>query len=282
MTRAEGVRHQRASGRAQLSFRRDERGRSVLGDLYQQAPCRVLFPQVEAGEPPQAVLLTTTGGLTGGDEVRFSIEVGAGASATVTTQAAEKLYRALPTDADTRIEFSVRAARDSWLECLAQETILFDQARLRRRFDVELEAGARLLAVESLVFGRTAMNERFRQGRVHDAWRVRRDGRLIWADAWHLDGDIEALRAAPFGFGTAVASATVLYVGDEVPRLLGEVRRVLDGDRHGGASGFEHFLLVRLLDDDAARLRTRLMHVAATLRAAAAGLPPRLPRVWTC
>lgn len=282
MTRAETVRHQRASGRAQLSFRCDERGRSVLGDLYQQAPCRVLFPQVEPGEPPQAVLLTTTGGLTGGDEVRFSIEVGAGASATVTTQAAEKLYRALPSDADTRIEFSVRAARGSWLECLAQETILFDQARLRRRFDVELEAGARLLAVESLVFGRTAMNERFRQGRVHDAWRVRRDGRLIWADAWHLDGDIEALRAAPFGFGTAVASATVLYVGDEVPRLRDAVREVLDGDRHAGASGFEHFLLVRLLDDDAARLRTRLMHIAATLRAAAAGLPARLPRVWTC
>jgi urease accessory protein len=47
----------------------------------------------------------------------------------------------------------------------------------------------RLLAVETLVLGRGAMGEAFTQGLVHDAWHIRRDGRLIWADALHLHGD---------------------------------------------------------------------------------------------
>ena len=40
---------------------------------------------------------------------------------------------------------------------------------------------ARLLAVEAVVLGRTAMGESVRQGRLRDRWRIRREGRLIFA-----------------------------------------------------------------------------------------------------
>ena len=52
----------------------DADGRTRLADLYQRAPCRVLFPDVDAGQPPQAVMLTTSGGLTGGDRLSLQIE----------------------------------------------------------------------------------------------------------------------------------------------------------------------------------------------------------------
>lgn len=277
---------QRVRGHARLSFRRNAQGATVLGDLYQQAPCRVLFPQVEADEPIQAVLLTTSGGLTSGDQIRVDAAVAAGARATLTTQAAEKLYRGIDGEADTRIDYHLQAAAGGWLECLAQETILFDHARLRRRFTVDAEAGSSVLAVESLVFGRTAMNERFRHGRLHDGWRVYREGRLIWADAWHLDGDVEALRTAAFGLGEHLASATLIYLDDAAPALLPVLRQQLQAQAgegaEGGATAFEHLLLLRLLDPDAARLRRRLMALLLLLRSAAADLPARLPRVWTC
>jgi urease accessory protein len=38
-----------------------------LATLYQQAPLRVLFPRAPAGDPPHAVLVTTSGGLVGAD-----------------------------------------------------------------------------------------------------------------------------------------------------------------------------------------------------------------------
>ena len=284
--RPPAARAQRVDGAARIAYACDAQQRSRLQDLYQRAPCRVLFPDVEPGEPPQAVLLTTSGGLTGGDRLALDIEIGAAARATLTTQAAEKLYRAADGEADTRIDVRLRAGSGAWLEWLAQETILFEHARLRRVVEADLAADAQLLAVESIVFGRSAMGEDFTQGQVHDAWRIRRGGRLVWADALRLGGDVGRLRAAPFAFGAARGTATLIYVGDAAAAQLDAVRRDLHetgtGAVRGGATVIDGVLLVRLLAADAGALRGAVMRIAGGLRARLAGLPARLPRVWEC
>lgn len=291
-------RHERADGAARIEFRASGDGRTRLADLYQRAPCRVLFPGSEADEPVQAVLLTTSGGLTGGDRTRVEVEIGARAQATVTTQAAEKLYRALDGDDDTRIHVEVKVGSDAWAEWLAQETILFNGARLRRSFSADVAAEGRLLAVESIVFGRTAMGEHFDAGLLHDSWQIRREGRLVWADVLRLEGDIRNSRRAPFAFGTAVACSTVVYVGRDAVRQLDEVRKLLGLRAPSGppsprapktvaatemaATAFDGLLLVRLLSDDAAELRSEVMNVVAGLRRCAGGLSAQMPRVWHC
>jgi urease accessory protein len=275
--------NQRADGAAHVAFRLGAGGRTVLSDLYQRAPCRVLFPSVEADELMQAVLLTTSGGLTGGDRTQVTIEVEEGARAVLTTQAAEKLYRSVPYEPETAIQVQLRVAQDAWAEWLPQEAIVFNGARLRREIRVDLARTARLLATESLVLGRVAMGERFDSGSIHDAWRIRRAGRLIWADALHLHGAIPELLSAPFGFGTAVAYATVVYVGDDAEARLQDVRLLLaEGGVHAGATAFDGMLLTRFLSADAAALRRKVMQVVARIRHCAAGLPAQLPRVWYC
>ena len=86
---------QRSAGESRVAFALRE-GETRLADLYQRDPCRVLFPDSERGEAPQAVLLTTSGGVAGGDRLRMEVAVGPGAHAVVATQAAEKIYRAAP------------------------------------------------------------------------------------------------------------------------------------------------------------------------------------------
>lgn len=276
------VRHQRADGAAILSIDCDSNGVSRLRDLYQRAPCRMLFPDVEPGEPLQAVLLTTTGGLTGGDRTSVEFNVGANAHATLTTQAAEKLYRALPGTPPVECAVSLTAAANSWCEWLAQETILFNGACLRRSFCADLEAGSRMLAVESIVFGRQAMGEDFRAGWLHDSWRIRRAGRLVWADAMRLEGDIAGLRQAPFGFGAAVACATMVYAAPDAGELLEPVRALLAQADESGVTVLDGLLIMRLLDSDAARLRSQIVRVAGLIRHTAAGVSCALPRVWHC
>jgi hypothetical protein len=107
----------------------------------------------------------------------------------VTTQAAEKLYRVLPEDPDIAVETCLAVGAGGRCEWLGQEAILFQGTRLRRRLEADVAGDAGLLAVETLVLGRGAMGEAFTQGLVHDAWHIRRDGRLIWADALHMHGD---------------------------------------------------------------------------------------------
>ena len=275
--------HQRVDGEARIAFRRRVDGATALADLYQRAPCRVLFPTTEADDSVQAVLLTTSGGLTGGDRTRVAVSVEPHARATVTTQAAEKIYRALPSSGDAVVQVEMQVGDGAWAEWLAQETIVFEGSRLRRLFTADVAPTARLLAVESIVFGRTAMGESFDNGMLHDAWRISRAGRLVWADAVHLDGDLKRLRFAPFGFGKSVACATIAYVGADASQQLGEARRLLsESALPCGATSLDGIMLVRIMADDASELRAAVMKLIAGIRRAAASLPARLPRVWHC
>src|SRR4051812_15811947 len=68
-------------------------GRTRIDRLYQEGAAKIRMPRT-IGDPFEAVLINPAGGLTGGDRLDWSISVGAAASATVTTQTCEKVYRA--------------------------------------------------------------------------------------------------------------------------------------------------------------------------------------------
>ncbi len=268
----------RADGTAELGLA-PAPGGARIAHLYQHSPLRLLFPRPAAGDPFLAALANTAGGVAGGDRLRLAVTVGEGAAALVTTQAAEKIYRSL--GADSRIDTVLTVAPGAWLEWAPQEAILFDGARLRRSLTAEVAPGARLLAGEMLVFGRTARGERFRHGLLHEAWRVRRGGRLAWADALRLDGDIVARLDAPAGFGGAVACATVAYVAEDASAHLAAARALVEGAAgRAGATVVDGVLLARFLAAEAITVRRAVARYWAGLRAAAAGLPARLPRLW--
>lgn len=267
-------------GQASIVFRSDG-AVTRLADLFQHDPLRVLFPNPAPGEPVSAVLVTTSGGLVGGDRLDISVGAEPDAAAMVMAQAAEKVYRSA--GADCRIEVALGAQAGSWLEYLPQETILFEGSRLRRRTVVEADAGARVLAGEMLVFGRIARGERMTGGLVRDTWQVRRDGRLAWADALHLDGALAETLAHPAGFDGAVACATAVYVGDDAAVQLDTARELLaaeESDLRTGATFVNGVLIVRWLGRDAFPLRRAFGNFWMAFRHRAGGLPEALPRLW--
>jgi len=192
-------------------------------------------------------------------------------------QAAEKVYRSAGPDSTVESRLAVGAG--GWLEWLPQETILFDGARLVRRLSLDLAGDAHALAGEIVVFGRLARGERVTSGFLHDAWEIRRDDRLVWADALRLD-DPEAALAAPAGFGGPTALGTLVYARPDAAALLGAARAALGPEPGAGASVVGDVLLLRLLSDAPHRLRRRFGAAWMSLRAAAGGLPPALPRLW--
>jgi urease accessory protein len=259
-------------------------GATRLAHLYQHNPLRVLFPTPEPAEPPVAVLVTTSGGLVAGDRLSVSIDLAAGAGAHVTAAAAEKIYGS--TGATTGVAQSLSVSEKAWLEYLPPETILFDGARLRRRTTLGLAAGAGFLGGGILVFGRRARGEAFIRGFLHEAWEITRDGSLVWGDALHVDGDIAAIMTDPACFAGAAAGATLLLVppaGD--PRPFVDAARAVQQQSatpglRAGVTAVNGILVARWLGDDAAVLRRAYADLACHLRAAAMGLPARLPRLW--
>jgi urease accessory protein len=239
--------------------------------LYESGSLRVRFPSPEA-DGLSAVFVNTAGGVAGGDRFDIDIAAGEGARLTLTTAAAEKIYRA--ESAPAQLNISLKAAAVSHLGWLPQETILFDRARVSRQIDIDLADSASLLLCEIVVFGRAAMGERMRQGEFVDRWRIRRGGRLVFAETIRLDGDIGAKLADPAIAKGGVAVGTALIVpGDEA---LVERIRTLSESFGGevGISAWNGFAMARFCAQDAARLRADMMAVLGRASGSA------LPRLW--
>ena len=270
---------QRVAGRARLFCGKSE-GRTRLQRLYQDGSAKIRLPAVE-GDPLEAVLINTAGGMTGGDRLGWTIEVGAGASASITTQACEKVYRAAADRAETSVGLWVGpGGRIAWLP---QETIVFNRAAFARTLDVDLAEDAEALVLEATLFGRLAMGERTVQGSFHDRWRVRRGGTLIHAEDFRIGPDIAATLQRPAAVGGALAVATLLLVSPQAENLLGPARAIIGDPGIGGWGGASFWsvgrsgkLLARLSAGDGYQLRKRLVPLVELLNGRAG-----LPKLWS-
>ena len=250
-------------------------GRTRVTTCHEAGGLRLRFPKVGPGLAPdcEAVCINTGGGMVGGDRARLSFGCDPGAAVSLTTQSAEKIYRS--TGALTKVELTLEIESAGCLEWLPQETILFDQIRLARTLDVSMRADASLLMVETLVFGRLAMGETVRSGALHDRWRIRRDGRLLFAEDLRIAGDIAATLDRPALGGGARALATLLFVAPQAESMLDPVRTALAGtEAESGASAWNGLLSLRALSPSPERLRRTIVAVLEILRGRAA------PRVW--
>jgi urease accessory protein len=239
--------------------------------LHESGSLRVRFPSPE-GEGLSAVFVNTAGGIAGGDRFDIDIATGEGSRLAVTTAAAEKVYRTDGPAAELNI--ALKAAAGSHLAWLPQETILFDRARVLRRIDIDLAQSASLLLCEIVVFGRAAMGERMMHGEFIDHWRMRRGGRLVFAETVRLDGDIgDKLARSAIAKGGAAVGTALIVPGDEA--LIARIRELSETfGGEVGISGWNGFAIARFCAQDAARLRADMIAVLGRASGSA------LPRLW--
>lgn len=258
---------QRARGEVAVSF-----GRAGLTRLAQAGCGRALLPN-SYGAGPLAVVLNTAGGLTGGDRFSVAAETGDGAGLNLTTQAAERIYRAAGGRAV--VTNRLRLGAGASLGWLPQETILFQGGALDRRLEVDMAPDARFLGLEMLVMGRAAMGETLTRATLRDRWRIRRGGRLVHAEALRLAGDVAPLGQAPALLDGARAVALLVYVAPDADAMLGLVRRALpSGAVRAAASAWDGRLVVRLMASDLAPMKAAIARLLGTLPG------PGVPRVW--
>ncbi len=246
-------------------------GITAIRDLRMSGSSKLVFPHGRR-RVMDAVYLNTAGGITGGDQFDLRCTLEPTASLRMTTQAAERIYQATgDTSGQVRTEFSV--GEDAHLYWLPQETILFDGASLDRHLTFDLAANARLLACETLIFGRAAMGETVSNLRLNDRVDLRRDGALLFADRLRLDGDAHTALSRAAVAGGATAMASVLWVSDNAAAVKEEIRELLP--RTAGVSALrDDVLFLRVLAPDSFLLRKAIVPVLERLAAT------DLPRPW--
>ena len=261
---------QRAQGEARASFSRTG-ARTEPERLFETGGLRWRFPRSRS--PCEAVIVNTGGGVAGGDAYRIEVQLNEGAAVEATTVAAEKIYRS--DGAPARFEARLTLAREARLFWLPQETLMFDGSAFERSLAVDMAEDAELLLVESLVFGRLAMGETQIDARLRDSWRVRRAGKLVFAEEIRLDRAGATLDRQAAGAG-ARASATILAAAPKIAARLPALRAALDSESEAveaGASAFDGLVVARILSRAPNRLREALI-------ASIVALGGRKPRLW--
>ncbi len=259
----------RATGTIALSVAARDGG-THRQSVHEAGSLRVRFPNVTS-ETLEAVIVNTGGGMTGGDRFSIDIAVGEGAHLIAGTTAAEKIYRS--TGPDATMDVALKVAAGGHLAWLPQESILFDRARLSRGIDIDLAEGASLIMAEAVVFGRAAMGEVMTEGFLADRWRLRRGGRLVYADALRLDGAIadKLARRAVTNGGIALATVLIAPGGEAQLSAVRALEEQFVGEV--GISAWNGIAVARLCAEDGARLRHDLIAVLAALGTS-------VPRLW--
>jgi len=263
----------RAQGQIRLSARRDGAVTRIV-DLHEAGGFRCKFPR--SSTHLDAVIVNAAGGLAGGDSLSIRVAAADSADVVVSMTAAEKVYGSL--GAETRISVGIQLGAEARLAWLPQEMILYDQSRLRRTLEVDMDPTARLVFCEMTVLGRQASGEVYSAASFGDSWSLRRGGRLVFADRVRLQGDIATLLARSGTGHGASAFATCLIAEPDVAERLDAARAALHSvptdHVEAAASAWDGLLVARFLASSGGALRRR---VERFLRAFHQG---SLPRVW--
>ena len=271
---------ERAQGSSRIVLGSSERGTRII-EVFQRAPLRIMFPRVGLGAIEEVVLVNTAGGIAGGDRLDSCVTALANASIAVTSQAAEKVYRALSEPA--RIVTKLIVCEASKLAWLPQETIVFNCGRLSRKTEIELSSGAELLALEWLVLGRAAHREVITGGHIADSWRVKKDGRLIWADNFRATADVFPQLYKKALLSDCKAVGTLIYFGPDLDARLEFLRDIAPSlECHFAATTVGGLIVVRFAAKVSYDLRLALRSFLQQFSRELGPGPFRVPKMWSC
>jgi urease accessory protein len=271
---------QRAEGSGRIVLSGSENGTRIV-DLFERSPIRILFPRIGGGAVEEAVFVNTAGGIAGGDRLESGVTALANASIAVTSQAAEKVYRALNEPA--RVATKLEACATAKLAWLPQETIVFDWGRLSRETEVKCSSGAELLALEWLVLGRAAHGEDMVHGHITDSWRVKKDGRLIWADSFRATDEVFPHVHRKALLSNCKAVGTLIFFGPYLDARLALLRDIAPSlECHCAATSVSGLIIVRFAAQASADLRPAVRCVLQQFSRELGPGPFGVPKMWSC
>ena len=164
-----------------LDVARVER-RSVVRRAFATSPLRLLTPK-NHGNAAWVYASSYGGGLLGGDDLRLTVRVGAGASVFLSSQASTKIYRS---QARSSLQLDATVEGSGQLILWPDPVVCFAGSAFRQEQRVELAAGAGLILVDTMTSGRRAFGERWQFLEYTTRLSVACDGRPILLDAVRL------------------------------------------------------------------------------------------------
>ena len=191
---------------------------------------------------------------------------------TLTTQGCERIYRS-GDSTSALVENNIILKGSSSIFWLPQETIVFDQGRIKRKLKVELSPEAEVLIVEPIIFGRLAMGETNISGHFDDMVEIKLENKIIFLDRTYLSGNISKILKKPAIADGFSATALLLYKSEKAKSFLETVRGKLN-TKSGVSLISDDILVMRLLAPTGYELRKMLVPIINEIT------DKNLPKTW--
>jgi urease accessory protein len=170
-------------GRMSLTFGL-QNDRTILKESYCEVPFKITRLLNADSGTPHLILMHSTAGLFGGDEVECSIRVEGGASVRITQQSATRIHPSAGRVAIQRNRLVVESGAN--VQFYLEPIIPFADSSLNQSTSIDLHAGGRLAYWEGFMTGRVGRGERWQFQRLTSETRLTVDGKLTYLDRFDL------------------------------------------------------------------------------------------------
>lgn len=255
-----------------LRFAR-EGGVTRLVERAHRGPLVVQRPFHPEGDVCHVYVVHPPGGVVGGDSLRLTAQVEAGAAALLTTPAAGKFYRSAGPRASLHQDFTVA---DGALEWLPQENIFYPGARARIGTRVQLQGTARFIGWEMGCFGLPARGEVFESGEARQSFELWHEDSPLLIERLRVDA---AVAQGRWGLAGHPACGSLLAY-PAIAQMLQLARSVEFAGVALACTLVDGVLACRAIADRADLLRAAFVSLWQALRPALLERAAAPPRIW--
>ena len=210
---------EKSKGKLEVKIKNNE-----LLKLFQQGSLKALLPNFHENLQ-QLMMINTAGGITSGDEFDSRIDLD-NSNICVSTQAAEKIYSGFGDPAKVDI-------------------------------NVNISNKGNLFLCESIVFGRTSMNEILNSGFFSDLWKIYYDKKLVHTEALNTDGFNKELLKSQSILNSNCAISTIILVGKKFLDVGDKLSKFMTKDNNTTSeySTWDEKLIIRCISKDSYNLK---------------------------
>lgn len=185
-------------------------------------PLKLLTPK-RPGFPAWVYTSTFGGGLVAGDQTTLQLEIAAGTTCVLGSQASTKVYKS-PGGLPSKQLVNAQIAESALLVSVPDPITCFAQAVYEQRQQFELSVGANLVLVDWVTSGRQSRNECWQFSRYSSRIDVQYGAQSVFLESLLLDPEDGEL-TSPFRLGRFRCMALLLLVG---PALQKPAQQLLD------------------------------------------------------
>lgn len=268
-----------------LGFQKTARG-TVLktcehkGPLYVQKP---FYP--EGPDIAHVYLLHPPGGLVSGDRLTITANLAENTHVLITTPGAGRVYRARDDKTLQHQITQLNVPKNSVMEWLPQEAILYPNAHTRLENQINLTDNAKFIGWEVTCFGLPANQQNFGNGHAEQGFEIRQDGRLKVRERLVIDDQSRAIFHAKAGLNNNPINGLMIAGpfdrSDNHDELIDKMRtHCSEHLSQSGATLVDEYIIVRSIHDDSEQMKQLFTQCWRDIRPALINKVACEPRIW--